>query len=101
MEWETKKFRIRIDDLGKQKFRYVSWEINKKSSEKPDLILFDGEVAFDGSGGNHYYTYSKGIYQYKCFVNIIGSNDMPAGELEVYKKDKLILRDPVVKVLGE
>jgi len=101
LEWQTKKFRIRIDDLGKQKYRYVAWSANKKTSEKPDIILFDGEVTFDGSGGNHNYTFSNGIYQYKCFVNIIGTSETPAGELEVYKNDKLILSDPVVKVLSE
>jgi hypothetical protein len=25
LEWETSKFRIRIDDLGNQKFRYAAW----------------------------------------------------------------------------
>lgn len=101
LEWQTKKFRIRIDDLGKQKYRYVTWAVNKKTSEKPDLILFDGEVTLDGSGGNHNYTFTNGIYQYKCFVNSIGEIDTPAGELKVYKNNKLILSDPVVKVLGE
>ena len=101
LEWKTKKFTIRVDDLNKQNYRYVAWAVNKKTSEKPDLILFDGEVTFDGSGGNHSYTFSNGIYQYKCFVNIIGTSETPAGELEVYKNDKLILSDPVIKVLGE
>lgn len=101
LEWRTKKFRIRIDDLAKHKYRYVAWAVNKKTSEKPDLVLFNGEITFDGNGGNHNYTFSNGIYQYNCVVNVIGTSETPAGELEVYKNGKLIFSDPVVEVSGE
>ena len=100
LEWETSKFRIRIDDLGNQKFRYAAWPLGKSTSDKPDLVLLNGKVTFEGSGGNHFYTFSKGKYQYQCDVNVIGESSVPAGSLSVYKEGKLILNDEVIKVLG-
>lgn len=100
LEWETSKFRIRIDDLGNQTFRYAAWPLDKKSNEKPDLVLLNGKVTFEGSGGNHFYTFSKGKYQYQCDLYVIGESSMPPGSLSVYKEGKLILNDEVIKVLG-
>jgi hypothetical protein len=99
LEWETSKFRIRIDDLGHQKYRYAAWPLGKSTSDKPDLVLLNGKVTFEGSGGNHFYAFSKGKYQYQCDVNVIGESSMPPGSLSVYKENKLIYNDEVVKVL--
>lgn len=54
LEWETENFRIRIDDMGDHNYRYSSWDIKKSIKDKPDLILKNGDVVFEGSGGNHY-----------------------------------------------
>lgn len=100
LEWKTEKFHIRIDDLGDYNYRYVSWSVNKYSSEQPDLILQNGEMTFDGSGGNHYYTFKNGEYIYRCYVSVIGNSTSPPGTIEVYKGDKLLLSDDVVEVIG-
>jgi hypothetical protein len=99
LEWNTKKYRIRIDDLGDSKFRYASWAGNKRTSEKPDLVLFNGKREFEGSGGNHFFTFLKGEYKYVCCVWVLREEATPPGELKVYKKDDLLLSDPVVEVL--
>lgn len=96
-QWRTAKYRIRVDDLGEEKYRYASWSVDKAPSEKPDLVLFDGEIIHDGSGGNHYYIFSNGVYEYICYVNVIGSSTMEPGVLEVSRNGERLLREPVVQ----
>lgn len=99
LEWETSKFRIRIDRISQDKFRYAAWPVSKKTTERPDLVLRNGSITFDGSGGNHYYDFKSGPYHYHCIVNVIGTVDDPPGELEVTKQDKVVLSQPVVRVV--
>ena len=54
---KTDNYIIRIDTIGKNNYRYASWSIDKKTSEKPDLGLTKGKVVFEGSGGNHLYKF--------------------------------------------
>ncbi|HEA19222.1 MAG TPA: hypothetical protein ENH88_22765 [Pseudoalteromonas prydzensis] len=97
LDWQTAKFRIRIDDLGDNNYRYASWGIDKNPSDKPDIILVNGGIKFDGSGGNHSYTFKNGRYSYVLQVTVIGCDTSPPGWLEVYKDDKLLLSEDVVK----
>jgi hypothetical protein len=99
LEWETPKYRIRIDQITDEKFRYAVWPVQKKTSEMPDLVLQNGTVTFDGSGGNHHYEFKSGEVLYRCFVWVIGDTDTPPGEIEVYKRNKLVLNQPVIKVI--
>ena len=101
LEWKTKKFRIRVDKLDDNNFRYASWSIDKLPSDKPDLVLTRGEVIFDGSGGNHAYIFTSGVYKYQCNVSMMGSYNSPPGTLEVFKGSHLILSQPVVEVLNQ
>ena len=88
---ETKKFRIRIDQLENGFYRYASWSINSKMNEKPDLIIKKGKLIPEGSGGNHRYEFNNGNYKYVCSINIIGKNETPPANLILYKKEKEIL----------
>lgn len=96
LDWQTAKYRIRIDDLGDGNFRYVSWSIDKKTSDKPDIVLLKGEIEFEGSGGNHSYTFKNGRYSYILQVTVIGCDTSPPGWLEVYKDDKRILSQDII-----
>lgn len=100
LAWRTKSFHIRIDDIGDNDFRYTSWSANKSSSQTPDLILLKGEITFEGSGGNHYYSFSNGDYIYRCYVSVIGNNTSSLGSLAVFKAYKILLTQPVIKVLS-
>ncbi|MFY0675264.1 MAG: hypothetical protein JXQ87_17850 [Bacteroidia bacterium] len=91
---ETEKFIVRIDLLENQKYRYASWSIESDISNKPDLVINNGERTNDGSGGNHYFTFKNGEYSYKVFVNVMGTEDTPLFNLEVSKNDKVILNQP-------
>ncbi len=90
---ETKKFKIRIDKLNNTKYRYASWSIDSKMSEKPDLIIKDGNWIPEGSGGNHRYEFINGNYKYDCIINVLGADDTPPAELVVYQDDKEILNE--------
>lgn len=99
LEWETAKYRIRIDRIDGDMFRYTVWPVQKMTSEKPVLVLKNGVLAFDGSGGNHHYDFKSGDVLYQCYVWVIGAADTSPGELNVYKHKKLVLSQPVTKVI--
>jgi hypothetical protein len=88
---ETSKFRIRIDDLGNNKFRYVSWGIKNKMTDKPDLVIENGVFYADGTGGNHHYEFKKGNFRYECHFIVLGEKDSPPAILTVYQSGKEIL----------
>jgi hypothetical protein len=96
LDWKTSKYRVRVDDLGDGNFRYASWSIDKNPSDKPDIVLINGDITFEGSGGNHHYTFKNGRYSYVLHVTIIGCDTSSLGWLEVYKNDKQLLFEDVV-----
>lgn len=89
---QTKSYLIRIDELANGKYRYASWKIGRSEASKPDLILTNGELKFDGSGGNHTITFTKGEYQYNIYRGIIGEKDAAEISLTVEQKGKIILQ---------
>lgn len=88
---ETSKFRIRIDDLGNDNYRYASWSIKKPMSEKPDLVISNGKWISDGSGGNSHFEFKKGAYLYECYIIVIGTSDSPPAQLTISQNNKEIL----------
>jgi hypothetical protein len=97
--WQTEKFIIRIDELGDGRYRYASWAKGKTLADKPDLVLKNGTVRVEGTGGNHTYLFTSGPYRYECVVTVLGERGVQPGELVVYKNDVEIVRQPVIKVL--
>ena len=92
-EWKTKSYIIRVDGMNHLGYRYTSWSIDKKVSDKPDLVLVGGEHHYQGSGGNHNYDFKNGDYIYRIDVNILGKfsyEDYP-GYLEVIKSGQRLL----------
>lgn len=88
---ETSKYRIRIDDMGHEKYRYASWSLQQNISEKPEIIILNGKVQFDGSGGNHSYIFKADEYTYECGIVELGDDDSPPAYLTVKKGEKEIL----------
>lgn len=95
---ETSKFRIRIDDLGNNNYRYASWSVKQKMSEKPDLVITNGKWIPDGSGGNSYFDFKKGDYLYRCYIIVLGTNDSPPATLTIYQNNKTILEQDAIIV---
>ncbi|WP_281634350.1 hypothetical protein [Flavobacterium luteolum] len=88
---ETSKFRIRIDDLGNNNYRYVSWGIKNKMTDKPDLVIENGIFVADGTGGNHHFEFKKGNFRYECHFIVLGEKNSAPAALIVYQSGKEIL----------
>jgi hypothetical protein len=95
----TKNYLIRIDELTNDKYRYASWKVSEKETSKPDIILNDGELEFEGSGGNHVITFVQGKYTYKVYRNIIGEESSPDITIEIEKDGKTILSEDGTLIL--
>ena len=96
---ETSKFRIRIDDLGNNNFRYVSWGIKNKMTDTPDLVIEKGVFVADGTGGNHHYEFKKGNFKYECHFTVLGEKNSAPAALLVYQSGKEILSQDATIVL--
>ena len=68
---KTKKFKIRIDKQPNGNYLYQSWGANTKITAKPSMIISDGELIPDGSGGNYYYEFNNNNYSYKVYRNYL------------------------------
>jgi len=110
--WETRKFRIRVDKTGTNEYRYSSWTLGKNQKTRPDtiitqgalvftgtpnLMLINGEIIYTGSGGNHYFLFKNGDYEYECRVIVLGTMKSPPGYLIVSKNGKEILKEKVIR----
>lgn len=89
----TKNYLIRIDELTNDNYRYASWKIGEKESSKPDIIIDNGKLKFEGSGGNHVIIFTNEDYTYKVYRNIIGEENSPDITLEIEKNNKTILTE--------
>ena len=95
---KTSKYLIRIDLLGKEKYRYASWSITKSMIDKPDLVINNGECIYEGSGGNHSYKFQNDGYIYECSIIIMGEEGSPPAILTVSKGDKdLIIQNATIE----
>jgi len=88
----TKNYKIRIDEKAEGIYRYAAWKIKNVKSE-PDIIIENGVMEFQGSGGNHTITFKNNGYTYVVSINVIGTADDPDATLEVLKDDKTILSE--------
>src|SRR5690554_300903 len=90
---KTKNYLIRIDQLSDHTYRYASWKVNNTETSKPDLVLKNGAINYDGSGGNHNISFVKGEFTYKIFRYVIGTGVEPDVTLEVYKNNRIVLTE--------
>ena len=85
MYFVTKGFRIRIDGMGDDSFRYASWPRSKETSAKPDIVIY---------GGRYDEKNSSFVFENEGYVYKIGKpsrNDSFWG-LVVEKEGKELLR---------
>ena len=90
---KTRTSLIRIDQLTNNYYRYASWKIGEVQSSKPDIIIDNGELKYEGSGGNHVITFVKGNYTYRIYRNILADENSPDITLEVEKNGEVILTE--------
>lgn len=92
-KFKTENYFIRIDELNSGTYRYACWKKENPESTKPDLVLGNGKIEFDGSGGNHVITFKNNNYEYKVFRNKIASSGIADISLVVEKNGKEILSE--------
>jgi len=68
---KTKKFKIKIDKQPNGKYLYQSWGANGKVTSKPSMIISDGSLIPDGTGGNYYYEFNNNGYIYQIWRNYL------------------------------
>ena len=91
--FKTKGFLVRIDEMPNGKYRYASWKVYQQQSDKPSLVLNNGKVTFEGSGGNHHYDFVSGTHRYIVERMVLGSsNETPELTLAVTQRGKTILK---------
>jgi len=95
---ETTKYRIRIDDMGNNNYRYSSWKLDHKMSEKPDIVILNGEFVSEGNGGNHSFVFTNGEYKYVCEIIVMGDMDSPPANLIIYQGEKEIFSQSALVV---
>ncbi|WP_335988879.1 hypothetical protein [Pseudoalteromonas sp. CH_XMU1449-3] len=96
LTWQTKQHLIRIDELADNQYRYAAWGIDQSMQDEPSLVITGGTLSFDGSGGNHFYTFTNNGYRYVCHVIVLGTEHSPTGLLEVFRNNVQILSGPVL-----
>ena len=69
LDWETCTYRVRVDYLGDEKYRYASWYAGDRYDAEPDLVIDDGELAYGrGSIFPLYFYFSGGQFKYMMDV---------------------------------
>ncbi|MFD0964693.1 hypothetical protein [Pseudofulvibacter geojedonensis] len=69
---ENKKFIIKVDRLKNGGIRYTSWNKPKTISDKPNLLLYDGKIEQQGTGGGYHYIFTSGKWSYIIENNLMG-----------------------------
>lgn len=88
---QTSKFKIRIDDMSDNTYRYASWAKNADMKSQPSLIVENGKLEIEGTGGNHRFLFKKNEFLYEIDIIEIGENSSPPAILTVKKNNKTIL----------
>lgn len=68
---KTKKFKVRIDKQPNGNYLYQSWGANTKITAKPSMIISNGEMFPDGSGGNYYFEFNNNGTIYQVWRNYL------------------------------
>ena len=99
LSFRTDNFIIRVDEVERENYRYVSWNKNKSTLDEPDIVIFDGIRHFYGSGGNHDYLFKNDNYVYvvqvdafchrgeNCFKLFVYEFEQPVKDLKMISED--------------
>lgn len=92
--WEAKinnEHRVRLDKID-EGFRVSLWFKSNSKNQIPDVILNNGTITYDGSGGNHFYKFTNPISKtvYRIDVTVIGKEG--GHELTIINDGKIVSR---------
>jgi hypothetical protein len=105
---ETDSYIIRVDLMDERNYIYrlALWAKGKNQNEIPDMVLTNGKITFNGSGGNHFFIFPYNNYQYILDIDVMSKD---YGDFMIYKgNDKewydreysknIILRENINKI---
>jgi len=96
-KWLTKSRLFRIDDVGEWNYRLAVWEDGKQFGDKPDVVLFNGVIEPDGSGGNRSFIFVDGNKTYIVNYGGISSASSPYGHFEILVDDERVVEEKVLE----
>lgn len=85
----TKGFRVRIDQMGDDTYRYASWPRSKETSSKPDIVIYGGR--YDEQKGCYVFENDGYIYRVGDIDSMFGGIERKHDGLVVEKGDKVLL----------
>jgi hypothetical protein len=88
----TKNYKIRIDQMSEGIFRYAAWK-NKNQKTEPDIVIENGALEFDGSGGNEEITFKINEFTYIIYINEVREGNFPDASLEVKRGEQTLLTE--------
>lgn len=96
---DADKWIVRIDEVKGMSYRFVGWiQGNRNPNRDAVEIIYNGFLEFEGSGGNHSYTFTNDLGTFKLFINEIGEEGTPEGELVLYRDGEVYRRYPAVEL---
>jgi hypothetical protein len=93
---ETKDYRIRIDAMGNDNYRFAMWDKKSKMTEKPKLVITNGKIVYEGNSSNHSYQFKNENLTYICSIIYIGPIDCPPAIYSINKADKEIFTQDAI-----
>lgn len=91
--FQSEKFLIRVDEMKGGTLRYASWNRPSTFSDKPALILKNGEEEYQGTMGGVTYTWLNGDWKYIIDeVNMAESEESMGTFLYLYQNEKQVLK---------
>lgn len=90
LSMETKQFIVKIDKMKDDSYRCCLWILGEDMSETPDIIVENGTVTYEGSGGNHFYSFNDNKCEYNIYVYSLRNSLDPPAMLETIDEDNTI-----------
>ena len=88
---ENDAFIIKIDRLKNDDIRYTSWNKPKKTTDAPNLTLYNGKIEKQGTGGGYHYIFKNGEWEYSIENNFMGETKASMGVfLKISKNGKQV-----------
>ncbi len=76
---KTPKHIILIDTTSADTYRYRAWNLPKSTSQKPDMVVQNGTMNYEGTGvcGSNYYTFKTGNVEFNVDDSVACTEERP------------------------
>ncbi|MEH6681066.1 MAG: hypothetical protein V7724_10995 [Sediminicola sp.] len=88
----SEKYIVTVDRLANDTIRYTAWNRPKTVEDNPDLVLYNGTIDKQGTGGGYHFIFKNGDWRYTVENNLMGETMESMGvflKLEQNGQEKL------------